>query len=167
MEENRSFQSSPNHSKSSLHKPEKTQKHRLHWKWLWYRRWRRTYLNARWSQYPKQLRGCRHGRRQINTQIELESFRTCLTFIITKSTTERLDKTFYSSSLSPWRNPPWRKGRLGRERADGRWQRLFLHQKYGLGTRVCSPRLWEEPHRFQVLKDGRTKKCCTQYDISS
>ena len=53
--------------------------------------------------YPKPRR--RHGRQRFNTQMEIESLRTCLTFFI--STAERLDNTdwtsstSYSSSLSP------------------------------------------------------------------
>ena len=54
--------------------------------------------------YPKPRRR-RHGRRRINTQMEIESLRTLLTFSL--STAERLDNTdwtlstTYSSSLSP------------------------------------------------------------------
>jgi hypothetical protein len=36
----------------------------------------------------------RRRRRRINTQMEIESLRTCSTFFITQSTAERLDKTY-------------------------------------------------------------------------
>ena len=50
LEEYWLFQSSPNHSKSSLHKHERMHRYRIRWKRLWFRRWRGTYPNVRWSQ---------------------------------------------------------------------------------------------------------------------